>query len=236
MLPCRIDFRLTLEALQVAVMDPYQILGLSRGCTRDDVENAFRIGVWRARPDRGGADDPYIRLSAAYRRILEELDRGSGSGARNPEGVVGGARAWVPPDPDWEPELIVDDRPPPIIRHPRPPDPNWYPELVVRADGLPLGLTPARPDPRVARRDYVSWVRKVGDEAARREPVWESRAGRVIGMVILLGILGGNLWLCWLAWQPTSEATARAAARATRDPARAAARQPEPIRTPPWSR
>ena len=51
----------------------------------------------------------------------------------------------------------------------------------------------------------LSWVRKVGDEAARREPVWQSRAGRVIGMVILLGILGGNLWLCWLAWKPTSE-------------------------------
>ena len=86
---CRVEStsRLALEALQVAVMDPYQILGLSRGCTRDEVENAFRVGVWHARPDRGGADDPFIELSTAYRRILEELDRGSGSGVRNPEGV-----------------------------------------------------------------------------------------------------------------------------------------------------
>jgi hypothetical protein len=235
MLPCRIDFRLALEVSQVAVMDPYQILGLPRGCTRDEVEDAFRIAVWHVRPDRGGEDDPFIELSTAYKRILEELDRGSGSGVQNPEGDPRGARARVPPDPDWEPELIMDDRPPPVTRPPKPPDPHWYPEFVVRADGLPLGLTPARPDPRVARRHYVSWLRKVGDEAARREPVWQSRAGRVIGMVILLGILGGNLWLCWLAWQPTSEEAARAAERETRDPARPAARQREPIRTPTWS-
>jgi hypothetical protein len=213
-------------------MDPYQILGLSRGCTRDEVEDAFRIGVWHARPDRGGADDPFIELSTAYRRILEELDRGSGSGVRNPGGVPLGMRPPVPPDPAWEPELIVDDRPPPVTRPPKPPDPDWSPDLVVRADGPPIGLPPARPDPRVARRDYVSWLRKVGDEAARREPVWQSRAGRVIGMIILLGILGGNLWICWLVWQPTSEE----AARETWDPARPAAHQPEPIRTPPWSR
>ena len=141
----------------------------------------------------------------------------------------------MPPDPAWEPELIVDDRLPPVTRQPKPADPNWYPELVLRADGLPLGLPPARPDPRVSRRDYLSWVRKVGDEAARREPVWQSRAGRVIGMVILLGILGGNLWLCWLAWKPTSEEMERAAARETWDPARPAARQPEPRPAPPWS-
>ncbi len=208
-------------------MDPYQILGLPRGCTRDEVENAFRVGVWHARPDRGGADDPFIELSTAYRQILEELDRGSGSGVRNPEGVPRGARSPGPPDPEWDAELIVDDRPPPVTRPPVPPDPHWYPELVVRADGPPLGLPPARPDPRVARRDYLSWVRKVGDEAARREPVWQSRAGRVIGMVILLGILGGNLWLCWLAWKPTSEEMERAAGRETWDPARPAARQPE---------
>jgi hypothetical protein len=214
-------------------MDPYQILGLPRGCTRDEVENAFRVGVWHARPDRGGADDPFIELSTAYRRILEELDRGPGSGVRHPEGVPRGARPPVPPDPEWEPELIVDDRPPSVIRHPKPADPDWAPDLVVRADGLPVGLPPARRDPRVARRDYVSWVRKVGDEAARRESVWQSRAGRVIGMLILLGILGGNLWLCWLAWQPPSEEAARAAARETWDPARPAARLPEPIRTPP---
>lgn len=236
MLACRIDFRLAFEALQVAVMDPYQVLGLSRGCTRDEVENAFRIGVRHARPDRGGADDPFIRLSTAYGRILEELARDSGSGVREPEQVLRGARPPVPPDPDWEPELIMDDRPPPAILHPRPPDPNWYPALVVRTDGLPLGLPPARPDPRVGRRDYASWLRKVGDEAARREPVWQSRAGRVIGMVILLGILGGNLWLCWLAWKPTREETDRAAGRETWDPARAVAPRRESAPAPLWAR
>src|SRR5262245_38808160 len=52
------------------IMDPYQTLGLAPGCTRDQVKEAFRAKVWRAHPDRGGAEQPFIELCAAYKQLL----------------------------------------------------------------------------------------------------------------------------------------------------------------------
>jgi DnaJ domain len=56
-------------------MDPYVTLGVPRGCTRDEVRDAFRTLVRRAHPDHGGEDRSFVHLRAAYEQILQELDR-----------------------------------------------------------------------------------------------------------------------------------------------------------------
>ena len=57
-------------------MDPYQILGIARGCTRDEVRAAFRARAWHAHPDRGGDEQPFIELwRGVYKQVLGELGR-----------------------------------------------------------------------------------------------------------------------------------------------------------------
>ncbi len=56
-------------------MDPYLILGVPRGCTREEVKGAFRSRVHLAHPDRGGDTVAFVQLCNAYRQILEESPR-----------------------------------------------------------------------------------------------------------------------------------------------------------------
>ena len=51
-------------------MDAYLILGVSRGCTREEVKETFRSRVHSAHPDRGGDGEAFIQLCAAYHQIL----------------------------------------------------------------------------------------------------------------------------------------------------------------------
>lgn len=55
-------------------MDPYRTLGVSKGCNREDVKEAFRLRVQHVHPDHGGEDLSFIRLRMAYEQILAELD------------------------------------------------------------------------------------------------------------------------------------------------------------------
>jgi hypothetical protein len=68
------------------VMDPYRTLGVPRGCTREEVKEAFRARVPSAHPDRGGDHLTFIHLRAAYEQIMADLDRRPGpeSGAHRP--------------------------------------------------------------------------------------------------------------------------------------------------------
>jgi hypothetical protein len=207
-------------------MDPYLILGISRPCTLEEVKAAFRAMVWCAHPDRGGKAESFIRLCAAYKQILEELERDSRSVARNPARAPRDGRPSVPPDRWCDPEVIILDEAPDWTRPPRPPDPNWEPDLILH-DHPPAVRRPARPpDPRLARRNYISWVRRVSDQVARRQSFWQSTAVRALGMLILLSILGGNLWLCWVAWTYDPEEAAREAAFAAGEARRGGAVEP----------
>ena len=53
-------------------MDPYVTLGVRRNCTRDQVKAAFRAKVRIAHPDRGGDEQAFIALCAAYKQVLQE--------------------------------------------------------------------------------------------------------------------------------------------------------------------
>ena len=59
-------------------MDPYRILGVPRGCTREEAKAAFRVGVQLAHPDHGGEDVNFIKLRTAYR-----VDLGGAGSASN---------------------------------------------------------------------------------------------------------------------------------------------------------
>jgi hypothetical protein len=56
-------------------MDPYHTLGLPRGCSSEEVREAFRARVPSAHPDRGGDQLTFIHLRAACEQILADLDR-----------------------------------------------------------------------------------------------------------------------------------------------------------------
>jgi DnaJ domain len=183
-------------------MDPYRILGLSRKCTREAVKAAFRARVWRAHPDRGGDAETFIQICTAYKQILEELERRPRSAASNPPQTFTPrpARPAAPPDPFGDLEIILFDEPPDWNRPPTPPDPNWEPEMVLVDEAPPISRRPEPLSPKAARRSYVSWLRQVAATTQARRSIRRSSWFRTLGIVMLLGLLGGNLWLCWIAW------------------------------------
>jgi hypothetical protein len=191
-------------------MDPYDTLGVPRGCTREEVKNAFRARAWHAHPDRGGENESFIRLCTAYQQILEQLDRSPSPVPGKPARAPHNRPSSKPPDPNWDPELVVRDEPPRHARPSKPADPNWNPELIVR-DGPPRPARPSAPsDPKVARETYVSWLRRVSAQYARREPLGRSRWFRTIGMIILLCLIIASIAMCWIVWDHAEKMEAEA--------------------------
>jgi hypothetical protein len=80
-------------------MDPYSTLGVARGCTREQVKEAFRSLVHRAHPDRGGDGEAFVRLCAAYREVLQEVERGEAPDEGVPVMAPSGRGTEVSPDP-----------------------------------------------------------------------------------------------------------------------------------------
>ncbi len=135
-------------ALSVAFMDPYQALGVSRSCTREQVKEVFRTRAWHAHPDRGGEDAAFIRLCTAYKQILEELDRRPNPRLPNQARSSRPARPAVTPGESPIPDTIFVDEIPPSRWPPKPFDPNWKPDLILLDEVSPVGRLPKPPDPR----------------------------------------------------------------------------------------
>ena len=49
------------------------VLGTSLPCSADDVRSAFRAQALKVHPDRGGSEQAFVRLKAAYELALREI-------------------------------------------------------------------------------------------------------------------------------------------------------------------
>jgi hypothetical protein len=172
-------------------MGPYDTLGVPKDCTCAQAREAFRAKARSAHPDRGGDVATFIRLRHAYEEIIAELDR---VGAPVEDNLPQPPPAR-PPDPAWEPELILRDEPPACQNPPRPPDPNWNPELILvdgERDGPDLGAS----GHEFPRRDYHGWVRTVAEASERRGsissspwPDWSGPAALLLVVLLLCALV-----------------------------------------------
>lgn len=136
-------------------MDPYRLLGVSPGCTIEELKRAYRLKARHAHPDLGGDEPAFIEVCEAYKQVMEELARRHGArgspashapdrdARRGPvDHSVAAQRAARrptrtrerhsrPADPSWSPDLILQDRPVWVGYAGKPPDPNWEPELIL---------------------------------------------------------------------------------------------------------
>jgi hypothetical protein len=56
--------------------DPYEILGVARGASFEDIKAAYRRACKQRHPDLGGSHEAMVELNAAYEFVLNELKRG----------------------------------------------------------------------------------------------------------------------------------------------------------------
>ncbi len=184
-------------------MDPYETLGVARNCSRKEAKETFRARARSAHPDRGGDIPSFIRLRQAYEQIMSELDRAPPLAANlAPKRAPQPARSDRPPDPNWEPELIVRDEPLPRIVPPHPPEPNWEPELILV--DLDSGTGQVHAAARTAADGrYSAWLRRIWERSPDRGSPGGVTRLDVAGL-LALGIVLVLLCLA-LYWAATAE-------------------------------
>jgi len=146
-------------------MDPYRILGVARGCTREEVKEAFRAKVPSTHPDRGGADLTFIQLRAAYEQILAELDR-------RPR-----------PDTNWPARVPRDDG------TTKPLDPTRDLGRVLHEEAPHGEHAPRSPGSVVTPETDIAWLHRISAEAERRNPQRRWKWVRILGVSFLLYII-----------------------------------------------
>ena len=57
--------------------DPYEVLGIARGATFEEVRAAYRRACKKHHPDMGGSHEAMVELNTAYAFILNELKQGA---------------------------------------------------------------------------------------------------------------------------------------------------------------
>lgn len=56
--------------------DPYEILGVKRGVSLEDLKTAYRQACKQRRPDMGGSHEAMVELNTACTFVLNELKQG----------------------------------------------------------------------------------------------------------------------------------------------------------------
>ena len=57
--------------------DPYEVLGIARGASFEEIRAAYRRASKSCHPDLGGSHEQMVELNAAYSFILNELKQGA---------------------------------------------------------------------------------------------------------------------------------------------------------------
>jgi hypothetical protein len=113
--------------------DPYQVLGVDTGASRQDIARAYRRAVQRAHPDAQPADPQaaarFQQLTDAYDLLSDPARRAAYDRAHDPAGDAGGQ-----PSPPRAPRA----------RWPRPP------HLLVAPPGQPIWGGPVHIEPAAA--------------------------------------------------------------------------------------
>jgi hypothetical protein len=174
-------------------MNPYQILGIAKDCTREEAKEAYRNRAYHAHPDRGGETKKFIRIRRAYEQILSELERQSAPDAFKSEQAADKSaqpprpdRRSKPADPNWEPDFVLLDEPPRRTRPPRPRDPGWKPDLILLDEPATDEVTTNSVNGDVAWETYRALFQRISSESRQEDPTWQFGWIHGIGMLILL--------------------------------------------------
>eukprot|EP00435_Cladocopium_sp_Y103_P070181 s185_g34.t1 len=85
--------RVAPRSVLLATRDPWAVLELTPGASRDDVKKAFREKIRKAHPDAGGTAKEFKEVREAYQAALNEAGTGPTSGP-GPAGPKGSTRGW----------------------------------------------------------------------------------------------------------------------------------------------
>jgi hypothetical protein len=206
-------------------MDPYRTLGITRGCSLEEVKRAYRAKAWQTHPDLGGDGPTFIEVCEAYKLILQDMAQRPGRVSLNPALVHGinsspnrydrrtqaarrtsgqvhaGIRKPKPPDPLWNPDLVIQDHPVWIGYRSRPPDPAWEPELILLEEEPTKGGVAPPSGSQAIRESSVPWLPPIPARSARRRSCL-TRRQTAFGIAILLGmIVLALVTLLPLAWR-----------------------------------
>lgn len=161
---------MALPARDDRATDPYRTLGVARGCTHDEVREAYRTLALAAHPDRGGEEVSFIQLRAAYEEIVADLDR----------------RALAEPPPQPSEVLFEEDG------RWVPADPTTCPDRGWAGDPTGIRFLDEAPDPTTASLDeYREWIDRVASDAMRRDPRRRGRWVRFTAVVVFLCVILG---------------------------------------------
>lgn len=75
-------------------MDPYEVLGVTRDASPEDIRKAYRKLAVKHHPDKGGDQEKFKEISAAYEVLSDEQKKSNYDQFGSSEGPQGGGGGW----------------------------------------------------------------------------------------------------------------------------------------------